>query len=115
MCWRGIGKQKITSRWLFWITRGSVAIFRLSGSINVLPAGGSINTSKIETQFTVIGNELHRSRDEVSATETDSDRFRLRNFIDRLQCAEDLEIVAEPVQLADIPHCLDGNPKAVLF
>ena len=30
MCWIGIGKNQITSRWLFWITRGSGAMLLLS-------------------------------------------------------------------------------------
>src|SRR6476646_1378119 len=43
------------------------------------------------------------------------DRFRLRHFLSKLVDSGELEIIVQPVELADIGAYLDGNPKAVLF
>src|SRR5947207_8979779 len=40
--------------------------------------------------------------------------FRLRDFVESLD-SDELEIVEEPVDLADVAARLEGNPKAVLF
>ena len=40
--------------------------------------------------------------------------FRLRDFVDSLG-PDDLEIVDEPIDLADVAARMEGNPKAVLF
>jgi 2,5-furandicarboxylate decarboxylase 1 len=45
----------------------------------------------------------------------DLDRFRLRNFLNQLVEAGEVEIHAEPVDLADVAKILTGNPKAVWF
>ena len=50
-----------------------------------------------------------------SAAHPDTDRFRLRAFVDLLDRAGALERHREPVDLIDIAARLDGNPKAVLF
>ena len=44
----------------------------------------------------------------------DCEAYRLRAFVDGLG-PDELEIVEEPVDLADVAACLEGNPKAVLF
>ena len=44
----------------------------------------------------------------------DVERFRLRNFVESL-APEELELVAQPLDLIDLGARLDGNPKAVLF
>ncbi len=43
------------------------------------------------------------------------DQFRLRNFVEELIVADELEIVDEKTELADLTGYMDGNPKAVLF
>jgi UbiD family decarboxylase len=47
-------------------------------------------------------------------TVVDFDRYRLRRFIEDLDAGE-LDIRAEPIDLADMASVIDGNPKAVLF
>jgi 2,5-furandicarboxylate decarboxylase 1 len=44
----------------------------------------------------------------------DTDAYRLRRFVDGLG-SDELEIVAGPVDLADVAARLEGNPRAVLF
>jgi UbiD family decarboxylase len=44
-----------------------------------------------------------------------NDRYRLRAFVELLERSGELQIVEQPVDLADIGSYLDGNPKAVLF
>lgn len=46
---------------------------------------------------------------------TEADKFRLRHFVERLINAGDIEVVDQPVELADLTLHMDGNPKAVLF
>lgn len=45
----------------------------------------------------------------------DTERFRLRRFAETLASANELEVLTDPLDLIDIGHKLDGNPKAVLF
>src|ERR1700675_2147161 len=45
----------------------------------------------------------------------DSERFRLRNFVNQLVEAGEVEIHAEPFALADVAKVLTGNSKAVWF
>jgi 2,5-furandicarboxylate decarboxylase 1 len=45
----------------------------------------------------------------------DFERFRLRNFLNQLVEAGEVEIHAEPFDLADAAKVLTGNPKAVWF
>lgn len=45
----------------------------------------------------------------------DFERFRLRNFVRELAEAGEIEIYAEPFDLADAAKVLTGNPKAVWF
>jgi 2,5-furandicarboxylate decarboxylase 1 len=45
----------------------------------------------------------------------DTDRYRLRRFIDEIASADEVERREAPVDLADIPRILDGNPRAVHF
>lgn len=45
----------------------------------------------------------------------DTDRFRLRNFVERLIEHDQVEIHDEPVPLTGLAQHLDGNEKAVLF
>ena len=51
----------------------------------------------------------------VNLTASDLDRFRLRNFVERLREVGELDVVDRPVDLLDLAAHLDGNPKAVLF
>jgi UbiD family decarboxylase len=51
--------------------------------------------------------------EKAQARTTDFDRFRLRRFVDGL--GDELAVVAEPTDLADVASLLEGNPKAVLF
>src|SRR4051812_35802057 len=43
------------------------------------------------------------------------EKFRLRNLVERLATESEVDVVPEPVELADVAARLDGNPKAVLF
>jgi UbiD family decarboxylase len=45
----------------------------------------------------------------------DTERFRLRNFIDRLVENGECEVRDKPIDLLDVGSVLEGNPKAVLF
>jgi UbiD family decarboxylase len=52
--------------------------------------------------------------DTTASSAVDCEAYRLRTFVDGLG-PEELEVVSEPVDLADIAARLEGNPKAVLF
>jgi 2,5-furandicarboxylate decarboxylase 1 len=45
----------------------------------------------------------------------DTERFRLRNFVDQLVDSGECEVRNDPVDLVDVAGALDGNPRAVLF
>ncbi len=47
--------------------------------------------------------------------EIDTEKFRLRNFVDSLVQAGEAEIHDSPIALLGLAARLDGNPKAVLF
>jgi UbiD family decarboxylase len=49
------------------------------------------------------------------ATTIDTERFRLRNFVDQLVETGDCEVHNAPIEMVDIAAVLDGNPRAVLF
>jgi len=50
-----------------------------------------------------------------TSTSVDTERFRLRNFVDRLVDLGECEVRDEPIDLIDVAAVLDGNPRAVLF
>jgi UbiD family decarboxylase len=45
----------------------------------------------------------------------DTERFRLRRYVDRLVQMGECEVHDQPIDLIDMAAKLDGNPKAVLF
>jgi 2,5-furandicarboxylate decarboxylase 1 len=45
----------------------------------------------------------------------DTERFRLRNFVDTLVEAGECEVYDKPIDLIDVASVIDGNPRAVLF
>ena len=45
----------------------------------------------------------------------DTERFRLRGFIDRLVQRGECEIHDKPIDLVDVAAVLEGNPKATWF
>jgi 2,5-furandicarboxylate decarboxylase 1 len=45
----------------------------------------------------------------------DTERFRLRNFVDQLVGTGECQVHEKPIDLADVASVLDGNPRAVLF
>ncbi len=49
------------------------------------------------------------------AAETDFEKFRLRNFVDRLIELDEVEIHDEPVPLTGLSAIIQATPKAVLF
>src|SRR5580698_9992282 len=51
----------------------------------------------------------------ISMPTVDTERFRLRNFIDRLVENGECEVHDKPIDLVDVGGVLEGNPKAVLF
>jgi UbiD family decarboxylase len=50
-----------------------------------------------------------------TAQTVDFDRFRLRRFIDSLKSTDQLDVRADPMDLADVAEALEGNPKAVYY
>jgi UbiD family decarboxylase len=54
------------------------------------------------------------SKQKITASGIDLDRFRLRRFIEELP-AEELEIRRGATDLADVAEALEGNARAVLF
>jgi UbiD family decarboxylase len=45
----------------------------------------------------------------------DTERFRLRSFIESLVGTDELQVHDAPIDLVDVAAVVDGNPKAVLF
>jgi 2,5-furandicarboxylate decarboxylase 1 len=45
----------------------------------------------------------------------DTERFRLRNFVEKLVDAGECEVHDKPIDMVDVAGVLDGNPRAVLF
>jgi UbiD family decarboxylase len=45
----------------------------------------------------------------------DTERFRLRNFVDELIGLGECDVREQPIDLVDVASVLDGNPRAVLF
>ena len=45
----------------------------------------------------------------------DTERFRLRHFVERLVDDGECEVRDRAVDLIDVAAALDGNPRAVLF
>src|ERR1700722_20377451 len=45
----------------------------------------------------------------------DTERFRLRSYIDSLAGTAELEVHDAPIDLVDVAAVVEGNPKAVLF
>ena len=45
----------------------------------------------------------------------DTERFRLRNFVEKLVALGECEVREEPIELIDVAGILDGNPRAVHF
>ncbi|MFT5438526.1 MAG: 2,5-furandicarboxylate decarboxylase 1, partial [Alphaproteobacteria bacterium] len=50
----------------------------------------------------------------LTNAKVDTEKFRLRSFVASLG-PDELEIIEQPVELADLTAHLDGNAKAVLF
>lgn len=48
-------------------------------------------------------------------TKADTEKFRLRRFVERLAETNEVEIRSDPVDLASVAGILDGHDKAVLF
>jgi UbiD family decarboxylase len=46
---------------------------------------------------------------------TEADNFRLRHFVEQLIDTGEIDVIDQPVELADLTKHMDGNPKAVLF
>ncbi|HXF88902.1 MAG TPA: hypothetical protein VNK48_11165, partial [Xanthobacteraceae bacterium] len=45
----------------------------------------------------------------------DTERFRLRRFVEKLMQMGECEVREQPTDLIDVAAALDGNPKAVRF
>ena len=48
-------------------------------------------------------------------TGIDTERFRLRRFVEELRQAGEIEVLSASTQLADVARSLEGNARAVLF
>jgi UbiD family decarboxylase len=51
----------------------------------------------------------------VEGTEVDLDKFRLRNFVNKLTEIGEVEVHDEPVALADLSHVIESSPRAKHF
>src|SRR3984957_12278614 len=51
----------------------------------------------------------------VHRTTVDTERFRLRNFVQKLTERGECEVRNDPIDLIDVGAALDGNPRAVHF
>jgi UbiD family decarboxylase len=60
-------------------------------------------------------NVIEKTEPGRASQAIDFDRFRLRRFIDDLVKAGEVDVVADPIDLAGVADKLEGNPKAVLF
>ena len=47
--------------------------------------------------------------------EPDSEKFRLRHFVEKLAQEGECVVHDEPIDLVDVAAALDGNPNAVWF
>src|SRR5215472_10338899 len=61
-----------------------------------------------------VAKSLRALRGRPMAT-IDTERFRLRNFVDTLVKAGECEVYDKPIDLIDVAGVIDGNPRAVLF
>jgi 2,5-furandicarboxylate decarboxylase 1 len=59
-------------------------------------------------------NVIDKTKAAAQPSNLDLDRFSLRGFLDKLG-PEEVEIVDQPIDLADVAQALDGNRKATLF
>jgi 2,5-furandicarboxylate decarboxylase 1 len=57
---------------------------------------------------------MDASTDGKTAATVDCEAYRLKRFVEALG-PDELQIVSEPIALADVAAILEGNPKAVLF
>jgi len=60
-------------------------------------------------------DDISRAADAEAAPAADTERFRLRRFVERLVELGECEVYDKPIDLIDVAAVLDGNPKAVLF
>ena len=51
----------------------------------------------------------------VATNKIDTERFRLRNFVEKLVDLGECEVHDAPIDLIDVGGVLDGNPRGVLF
>src|ERR1700733_12481828 len=77
------------------------------------PSGGRQRAGAIYTSLTALLNR-HEIRGFPMPT-IDTERFRLRNFVDKLVDLGECEVHNAPIDLVDVGSVLDGNPRAVLF
>src|ERR1700728_682631 len=52
---------------------------------------------------------------EASMPTIDTERFRLRNFVEKLVDLGECEVREQPIDLVDVAGVLEANPRAVLF
>ena len=56
-----------------------------------------------------------QSRDDRPMAAADTERFRLRRFVERLVQLGECEVHDKPIDLVDVGAVLDGNPRATWF
>ena len=82
------------------------------------PCFGSRNVARAESkrQGMAPANSLHeQSQGTARMTAVDTERFRLRRFVERLVQLGECEIHDKPIDLVDVAAVLEGNPRAVWF
>jgi UbiD family decarboxylase len=60
-------------------------------------------------------NTLQFTNGRIAMTTGDTERFRLRRFVERLVQLGECEMHDQPIDLADVAAVLDGNPRATWF
>lgn len=69
----------------------------------------------IYTRARALLNRRQPNRAEGAMPSVDTERFRLRNFVDRLVQLGECEVHDKPIDLIDVAAVLEGNARATLF
>src|SRR5215207_5873417 len=94
--------RTLTSRTLCFVSVPGMALFSV------------LSASNLQTHTSLAIQRDAQSR-VTPMTATDTERFRLRRFIERLVQLGECEIHDKPIDLVDVAAVLEGNPRATWF